>query len=162
MPVIKYQTQVPASPEQVYEHVTGYSATGAVSRRGLEQKHGRLLEQDGDTYTFEDAGDEKVIWRCTFNPPHQRTMRALESKWADRIDWFQPSGDGTLWTVVWEPKAVGFRSYTQWLAAKLTGKSKIYNEAIAPVLRHFQEPQEPPPRPARPRSSRARARRRRR
>ena len=110
MPSIKFQIQLPASPERVYEHVTGFTPGGTFNRRALEEKYGRLLEHEEPDYTFEDAGDEKVVWRCSFYPPHQRIMRALESKWADRIDWFQPSGEGTLWTVAWEPKAAGFRS----------------------------------------------------
>ena len=46
MPNIKFRTLVPGPPEQVYEYVTAYPASGRVSRKALEEKHGELIEQD--------------------------------------------------------------------------------------------------------------------
>lgn len=157
MPIIKFQAVVPGVLEQVFEYVTGYSTTGGVNRRALEEKHGRLIEQEGDTYTFQDETVDETLWHCTFDPPERRVMRTPESRWADRIDLFQASQGGTLWTVVWEPKSTGIRSYTQWLSFQLRGKSRVYQSVIMPVVRHFQEG---PTR--RPRRSRARSTRRRR
>ena len=139
MPIIKVQAVVPGVLEQVFEYVTGFSATGSVNRRALEEKHGRLIKQEGDTYTFQDDTVDETLWQCTFDPPERRVMRAPESRWADRIDLFQASPDGTLWTVVWEPKTKGFRSYTQWLSFRIRGKSRVYEGVIMPVVRHFQE-----------------------
>ena len=139
MPIIKVQAVVPGLPDQVFEYVTGFSATGGVNRRALEEKHGRLIEQEGNTYTFQDNTDDETVWNCTFDPPDQRVMRAQESRWADRIDLFQASPDGTLWTVVWEPKVQGFRAYTQWLMFHIRGKSRVYQSIIMPVVLHFQE-----------------------
>ena len=137
MPAIRFRVQVPASPERVFEHVTGFPASGAPSRRTLESKYGTLVGQDGQDYTFLDASDEDVRWRCTFDPPRHCAMRSLESTWADRLDWFEPSGDGTIWTVAWETKTRGIRSLIQWLIFQKTGKRQTYDQIVAPVLRHF-------------------------
>lgn len=139
MPIIKFEAVVPGVLEQVFEYVTGFSATGSVNRKALEEKHGRLIEQEGDTYTFQDDSDGGTLWHCTYDPPERRVMRAPDARWADRIDLFQPSSDGTLWTVVWEPKTKGIRSYTQWLMFRIRGKSRVYEGVIMPVVRHFQE-----------------------
>lgn len=136
---IQFQTLVPGTPEQVYEYVTSFPVSGRYNQRSLEESYGRLIEQEGNTYTFQDDTEDEVKWVCTFDPPLRRTMRAQESKWADRLDWFQPSADGTLWTVVWEPKATGIRAITQWLGSKLRGNSQIYQNVVVPVVRHFQE-----------------------
>ena len=157
MPNIKIQTLVPGIPERVFEYVTAFAVSGRVNRKALEDRHGRLLEQEGHTYTFQDDTAASITWQCTFEPPRLRIMRALESTWADRIDIFEPSPEGTLWTIVWEPKATGIRAYTQWLGFKLRGKQQVYQEVITPVVRHFQEPST-----SRSRPSRTRARRRRR
>ncbi len=156
MPNIMFRTLVPAAPEQVYEHVTGYSTSGRISRRALEEKHGKLIEQDGDDYVFREGAEDGIIWRCSFDPPRRRVMRADGSQWADRVDDFEPSGDGTLWTVVWEPKAIGFRSYTQWLMFHIRGKSQIQASLIMPVVEHFQQPPTSPARPVRRRPRRRR------
>ena len=139
MPIIKFQTVVPGSLERVYEYVTAFSTSGRTNHRALEEKHGKLVSRDGDSYIFQDDADDQLTWVCTFEPPHNRTMRAPESKWADRIDLFETSGEGTLWSVVWESKTTGIRSYTQWLSFHLRGKRQAYQSVILPVLRHFQE-----------------------
>ncbi len=157
MPNIKFRTLVPATPEQVYEYVTAYPASGRVSRRALEEKHGQLIEQDGDDYIFREGAEGGITWRCSFDPPRRRVMRAQGSQWADRIDDFEPSGDGTLWTAVWELKAIGLRSYTQWIMFQIRGKSQIQASLIMPVVEHFQQQ---PTSPARPTRRRPRRRRR--
>ncbi len=149
MPSIRFQVQVPASPERVFEHVTRFPAAGPPSRRTLEDKYGRLVGQDGQDYTFLDKADENVRWRCTFDPPRHCAMRAPESTWADRSDWFEPSGDGTLWTVAWDTKTRGIRSLIQWMIFQKTGKRQTYEQIVAPVLRHFAtEPAATDPSPA--------------
>ena len=139
MPNIRFQTVVPGTPEQVYEYVTSFPVSGRYNQRSLEESYGKLIEQQGDTYTFQDDTEDQVKWVCTFDPPRQRTMRAQESKWADRVDWFEPYSDGTLWTAAWEPKTAGIQAYIQWLGFKLRGKKQLYQNAVAPVVRHFQE-----------------------
>ena len=78
-------------------------------------------------------------WRCVYEHPRQRIMRAHESKWADRIDLFEAADDSTLWTVEWQPKGAGFQAYTQWLGYQIRGKTHLYADVILPVIVHFQE-----------------------
>ena len=143
MPRIQIQAFVPASPEAVYEYVTAFAVTGRTGRRALEEKYGRLVGRDGDTYTFNEKPNEDteegVTWHCTFQPPTQRFMQAPGSKWADRTDWFEPWGEGTLWTVVWEGKARGVRVFAQWLLFQIRGKRRAYAEMVRPVVGHFEE-----------------------
>ena len=139
MPGIQIRPLVPASPEVVYEHVTGYAVTGRTGRRALEEKYGRLVGRDGDTYTFKEDTEEGVTWHCTFQPPTKRVMQAPGTGWADRIDWFGPWEGGTLWTVIWEGNARGLRVFTQWLGFQLRGKKRTYAEVVRPVLGHFEE-----------------------
>ena len=108
MPRIQVQAIVPASPEAVYEHVTAFAVAGRTGRRTLEEKYGRLVGRDGDTYTFKEDTKEGVNWRCTFHPPTQRVMQAPGTTWVDRIDWFYPWGEGTIWTVVWQGNVRAF------------------------------------------------------
>ena len=140
MPTYKFQIPVHGPLEQVYEYVTSFTDGGPVNQKVLEEKHGRLIEQEGETYIFKGASDDDPTWRCTYDPPRQRVMRAQESKWADRIDLFEAAGDdSTLWTVAWEPKATGIQAYTQWLGYHIRGKTHLYAEVILPVIVHFQE-----------------------
>ena len=86
MVFLKIRTQIPATPAQVFEYVTTFSSDGQVNQQALENKYGRLLEQEGNTYTFlESTGG--VTWRCTFEPPGHRAMRTVGSTWSDRLDW---------------------------------------------------------------------------
>ena len=142
MPIIRIQAFVPGSPEAVFEHVTSFAATGRTNRRTLEEKYGKLVARDGDAYTFKDDSEEAASWSCTFQAPPHRVMRALDSKWADRFDWFQPSGDGTLWTIVWDTKVTGIRALTQGLGYRLAGKRRMYAQVFEPVVRHFQQQSE--------------------
>ena len=137
MPRIQVQAIVPASPEAVYEHVT--AVAGRTGRRTLEEKYGRLVGRDGDTYTFKEDTKEGVNWRCTFHPPTQRVMQAPGTTWVDRIDWFYPWGEGTIWTVVWQGNVRGIRVFTQWLGFQLRGKRRAYAEVVSPVVKHFEE-----------------------
>ena len=139
MPNITIRTLVPGKPEQVFTHVTGFATTGPASQKALEQKHGRLISQEDGVYIFEDDTGDGATWHCTFDPPHRRIMRAPEAKWADRWDLFEPYGEGTLWTLVWVPKAKGIQSFTQWFSFQLRGKTRVNQGIIMPVVRRFQE-----------------------
>ena len=138
MPRLRVKTLVPGSPDQVYEHVTAFSTSGQVDDNVLETKYGKLLERQGNTLMFlEDIGGG-VKWQCTFEPPNQRIMRALDSTWSDRIDQFEPTDGGTLWTITWELKAHGLPAYTKWLAFHLKDKRHVYQRLVLPVVSHFQ------------------------
>lgn len=138
MPKLRVRALVPGSPDRVYEHVTGFPVSGQVDDNTLEARYGRLLQRDNNELTFwEDVGGG-VTWKCIFEPPNRRTMRAVDSSWSDRIDQFAPSGNSTLWTITWELKAQGLASYTQWLAFQLREKKRVYLGVVGPVVSHFQ------------------------
>ena len=138
MPSIRFQVQVPASPERVFEHVTRFPG----SRSAQQEDAGGEVRQAGGAgraglHVPRQGSDENIRWRCTFDPPRHCAMRAVESTWADRFDWFEPSGEGTLWTVAWDTKTRGIRSLIQWMIFQKTGKRQTYEQMVAPVLRHF-------------------------
>ncbi len=139
MPTYKFQTSIPASIVQVSEHITGFTDGGAANVKALAEKHGELLEQNGEIYVFKGASEDDPTWRCTYEYPRQRVMRAHESKWADRIDVFEESGQGTLWTVEWEPKATGIQAYTQLVGYHIRGKHHLYASVVIPVVTHFRD-----------------------
>ena len=143
MPRIQIQAIIPGSPDAVYEHVTAFAVTGRTGRRALEERYGRLVGRDGDTYIFQEdpreGSEEGVTWNCTFQPPTQRFMQAQGTSWADRIDWFEAWGEGTLWTVVWQSHAQGVRVFIHWLGFQLGGKKRAYAEVVRPVVGHFEE-----------------------
>ena len=131
------RAQVPAAPAQVYEYVTTFPAEGQINRQALEQKYGRLLAQEGSTFTFlEDIGGG-ITWQCTFEPPSRRVMRAVDSTWSDRLDWFEPAAGGTSWAIAWELKASGIAGYIKWVFFHLWDKRSVRSRLIAPVLMHF-------------------------
>ena len=139
MPTYKFQISVPGPLEQVYEHVTGFTDGGLANLKSLEGKHGELVEQEGETYVFKGASEDDPTWRCEYEHPRRRVMRAHESKWADRIDLFESADDSTLWTVEWQPKATGIQAYTQWLGYHIRGKTHLYAEVILPLITHFRD-----------------------
>ena len=140
MPTYRFQTSIPAPLEQVYEHITGFTDGGPANLKALAEKHGELLEQDEEVYIFKGASEDDPTWRCTYDHPRQRVMRAHESKWADRIDIFEAADDdSTLWTVEWEPKANGFRSYIQLVGYHIRGKDHLFASVVIPVVTHFRD-----------------------
>ncbi len=137
MVLLKIRTQIPATPPQVFEYVTAFSSDGQVNQQALENKYGRLLEQEGHTYTFLESIGGGITWRCTFEPPSHRAMRTVGSTWSDRLDWFEPAPGGTTWSVAWEPKASGKAVYIKWLFFHLWDKRRVRTRLIIPVLLHF-------------------------
>ncbi len=137
MVLLKIRTHITATPPQVYEYVTAFSSDGQVNQQALENKYGRLLEQEGDTYTFLESTGAGVTWRCTFEPPRHRAMRAMGSAWSDRFDYFEPGPEGTTWTVAWELPATGAAGFIKWLFFHLWDKRRVRTRLIIPVLMHF-------------------------
>jgi hypothetical protein len=138
MPTLRIKTVVPGDLDRVYEQVTAFPVEGQIDVPALEERYGSLLERQGKTLTFEERGESQVKWRCTFDPPNQRIMRALDSSWSDRTDRFEPTGGGTLWTISWELKAQGLAAYTQWLVFHLREKKRAYQRLVMPIVTHFQ------------------------
>lgn len=136
---------VTASPEEVYQFVTAYAPGGPVSEEALRTKYGRILSREGNTYLFEEDGEEKARWRVRFEPPTRRVMEAIDSRWSDRTDLFQQARGGTRWTVVWQSKVGGVRGVLQLLVFHLFHKRRIRREIIQPVVDSFlvRRPQGP-------------------
>ena len=132
---LKYQTSVAASPEELFELVTGYPIDGQVRGEDLQDKYGEFLSGEGPSFTFRQNIGGGVTWECWFDPPSRRIMRALDSSWSDRIDHFVPTPQGTLWLITWEVKARGAAVLTKWLAFNLFGKRTVGRKVVRPVLR---------------------------
>jgi hypothetical protein len=141
MPRLTLHILVPATPEQVYEYITNYPGRGEPDEQSLQERYGELVEHMGNIYRFQEADEDRTIWQIGFEPPHSRTMRAIDSNWSDRLDDFEAVPEGTRWTITWETKTRGLPSYTQWLAFHLRGKARIYQQVMVPVAAHFQESQ---------------------
>ena len=138
MPPMQIQAHIPATPEQVFTYVTAFPLHGDPDLAALESKYGRLLSQDGDAYIFQDHTPSANRWRCTFDPPRQRVMAAIQSTWSDRTDTFAPDGNGTLWTLTWQPQATGLPALVKTLVFRLRGRRQVHARIIQPVLDEFQ------------------------
>ena len=142
MPTIHLQAFVPGNPDRVFERVTAFSPRREPDPQALQALYGTLLSQEGSSYSFREINQETkgegATWQCTFDPPRRRVMRTSDSAWADRVDEFEPSGDGTLWTIFWELKVQGLKAYTQWLGFQFGGRRRALESIVAPVIEHFQ------------------------
>ena len=135
---------VHAPQEQVYEYVTAFGPQGYTDESAFRDKHGVPLEQEGNTIVTRDGdGEDAITWRCTFDPPARRHMKAVDSSWADRTDIFQEAGSGTRWTVLFVTGRNGPVGFVQWLFFHLVTKSRISLAMMEPVVRHFRD--SPPP-----------------
>lgn len=141
MPKITISCQVPADPLAVYTHVTAFPAHGEPDLRLLENKYGRLEAQEGTAYTFSDSArpDTDTRLQYTFEPPHRRHTKHLDSDWADRTDTFFPSTVGTDWTIVWEPKTKKAPLLVRWLFFRWKDRQRLYNQIMQPVVDHFRK-----------------------
>ena len=139
MPVFKIEAYVPASPEQVFSHVTAFPARGEPNTRALEERYGQLLSREGDSYTFQDKATAENQWQCAFEPPRRRVMRSVASTWADRIDIFEPSGEGTHWTLLWEPKTRGAPALFKSLFFRFKDRKELHARLVQPVLDQFRQ-----------------------
>ena len=138
MPKITISAHVPADSATVFSHVTGFPAQGAPDVRLLQDRYGTLEGQEGFTYTFREDSEAATLWLYTFDPPHRRVAEDLETNWSGRTDTFEPSGDGTTWTITWQPKAGGAPVLLRWLLFRWQDRKKLYNRMMQPVVDHFQ------------------------
>ncbi len=136
---LKYQTIVAASPEKVFEALTGYPVNGQVSGEELQNKYGKYLSGEGPSLTFREDIGGGVTWDCLFEPPMRRTMRTVDSTWSDRIDEFFILPEGTLWEITWDVKAGTVTTLTKWITYHLLTKRTIWRRMIEPVLRDIYE-----------------------
>ena len=139
MLLLKYQTMVAASPEKVFQKVTGYPITGQVKGEELQEKYGKYLSGEGSSLTFLEAIGGGVTWEYLFEPPVRRTMRTVDSTWSDRIDEFFATPQGTLWEITWEVKGTGRTTLTKWLTYHLFTKRNIWRKMVEPILHDLYE-----------------------
>ncbi len=135
---LRISNLVPGDPEQVFRYVTAFPQDGEFDQKTMEEKYGQLLERSGNKFTFLENIGGGIKWECTFDPPNLRVMRAVDSTWSDRFDVFEPTEDGTLWTITWELKVTGLAVITQWLGFHLRAKSQVRDKMVTPVVSHFQ------------------------
>ena len=141
MPEITISSWVAAEPSAVFTHVTAYPTHGEPDTRLLENKYGKLEDQDGHSFTFSNTTRQHTDTRLlyTFSPPNRRDMKHLDSDWADRTDTFLPSGEGTEWTIVWEPKSKGAPFLVRWLFFRWKDRQRLYDQIMQPVVEHFEK-----------------------
>ncbi len=137
---LSFHTTVPAPIEEVYEYVTAVGPEGPVDRVLFAQKYGEPIETepDGAVITHDPDDDGEVFWRCAFDFPALRTMRAIESTWADREDAFETVRGGTRWTVTFIPKTGGLQGLVQYLYFQVVGKYRVGVPVLSPVVQHFR------------------------
>ena len=138
MRILEISSFIPGEPDQVFEHVTAFGLDGEIDQTAMEQKYGRFLEREGNTFKFlEDVGGG-INWECVFDPPRQRVMKAIDSTWSDRVDRFEGAEGGTLWTLTWKLKSRGPSVFIQWLVFHLKAKPQVRAKMIQPVISHFK------------------------
>jgi len=129
---------IPAERHRVFEYVTAFCLNGEIDLSAMEQRYGRLLNREGNTFNFLEPIGGGIHWRCVFDPPRQRVMQAIDSTWSDRIDSFEVADGGTLWKITWQLKTRGLARFTQWLAFQLRVRRQIRANMIQPVISHFR------------------------
>ena len=139
MPEISISVYLATEPALAFAHVTAFAPSGLPDRRVLEERYGELVEQEELTYTFRDKAGSGNRWRYTFDPPYSRLVQALDANWSDRTDTFQQSGDGTLWTILWEPREGGAPLLLRWLFFQLKDKKMLHAQLMQPVVEHFEK-----------------------
>ena len=138
MPKISISVWVPVDPAQVFSHVTGYPAIGEPDPRMMEDKYGHLEERDGRVYTFQDKTPTGNRWLYTFDPPHSRIVKALDSNWSDRIDTFEAYSEGTTWSITWEPRSKGAPFLLRWLFFRWKDRQRLYQQMVEPVVEQLR------------------------
>lgn len=104
------------------------------------------LHRDGEAYVYtEDARrypddpEELITWRCTFEFPRHRTMRAVDSDWSHRTDIFRPDRSFTHWTVRWNTQDPPLRGLIKYIAFRLVTGRSLKRRVLDPVRKHFEK-----------------------
>ena len=143
---IRLSARVQASVEDVYQHVTAHGEDGLMDDELVHEKYSDDIHVDGadfiyteDTRRHEDDPPETITWRCSFDYPNQRVMRAVDSNWSHRTDTFQPDRGFTHWTVQWDIQDNLLRSIIKYLAYKVGTHRSLRRQIINPVVEHFEK-----------------------
>ena len=142
---LSLSTFIPATPEEVYEHVTAFAEGGPVDAKDFREKYGEILSRDDNVFLTQEVDGDKssaranrITWRCTFQYPSRREMEALDSRWSDRVDIFRPAKGGTRWTIRWSTRVKGVLGLAQILMFRLAGHKNARRFIVAPVRGHFE------------------------
>ena len=136
MLMLKLTTTIKATPEEIFEYVTGFGKDGPLDTVKFTKKYGEIEKQKDNVYLMIVEKDN-VKWRCFFNYPKIRTIESVNSRWSDRRDKFEATANGTKWTVEWAPKSHGLKALVQLIYFKLRGYKTYHKIIIKPVEDHF-------------------------
>ena len=146
---LRISTRITAPIEDVYQHVTGFGANGLLSKKQTDLLYSENIRQEGHEYVFSedvrrypDDPAEINTWRCTFEFPHQRTMRAVDSNWSHRTDILRPDRTFTHWLIEWQTQDNFIRGLVKYIAFKIATNRVLKRQILDPVKEHFaKDPQ---------------------
>ena len=143
---IRLSARVPAPVEDVYQHVTAFGEDGLLDEEIVHERYSEDIRLDGAEYVYtedtrihEDDPSQIITWKCSFDYPNQRVMRAVDSNWSHRTDTFHPDRGFTHWTVMWEIQDNFFRSLIKYFAYKVGTHRSLRRLVINPVIKHFEK-----------------------
>ena len=143
---LRLSTRVPAPIEDVYRHVTAFGENGLLDSEHVHERYSKDIHQDGEEYVYTedirshpDDPPEIITWRCSFDFPHRRTLRAVDSDWSHRTDIFRTDRGFTHWTVQWEIQDNFLRSIIKYFAYKVGTHRSLRRRIIDPVREHFEK-----------------------
>lgn len=141
---LRISTSITAPIEDVYQHVTGFGANGLSSKKQTGLLYSENIRQEGHEYVFSedvrrypDDPAEINTWRCTFEFPLQRTMRAVDSNWSHRTDTFRPDNAFTHWSIEWQTQDNFIRGLVKYIAFKIATNRVLKRQILDPVKEHF-------------------------
>ena len=139
---LNLSTFIAAPPEEVYAEVAVFDRRGPINEEAFRAKYGTVVSREGDIFvTREQLGEEQepITWRCTFQYPAQRTMEAVDSLWAHRVDRFRPVNGGTRWTIRWDTRIGGLRGLAQYVFFRMAGHRRIRRRIVDEVVERLQQ-----------------------
>jgi hypothetical protein len=141
---IRLSARVTAPIEDVYQYVTAFGENGLLDVDRVAERYADNMHQDGEYYVYTedvrmhiDNPEQIITWRCSFDYPKSRTMRAVDSNWSHRTDFFQPDRDFTYWTVQWDIQDSFIKSMIKWFVYKIGTHRVLKRRILNPVIEHF-------------------------
>ena len=133
-----------APTEEVYQYVTAYGNDGPLDD-AFQAKYGKVVSNQTNVYVTRenegrdgDEGGREITWSSTFEYPTRRVMKAVNSRWANRVDVFRPVRGGTKWSIRWDTRVGGIRGAAQYLVFRLMGQRRFRRTVVDPVKRYFE------------------------
>ena len=143
---LQISTRVPAPIEDVYQHVTAFGENGLLDIEVSHTEYSEDIHQVGEEYEYSedvrrypDDPEDIITWRCTFDFPHHRTMRAVDSDWSHRTDIFLADRGFTHWTVQWDTQDTLLRGVIKFIAFRLITNRSLRRRVLDRVREHFEK-----------------------